>query len=240
VSDEYRSQFINRRVEEREQAYIDSLFGSADFRIEPGAAAVAKRLVDRFELGRLSPVQRSLVLARYREGDVTLGELLDHLTHQGANARQAIAGSDTSALQGMLRNVVRTQLLIRAAREREYEPSPERADSLTREARMDLRVAAVTSGLSRSDVAHSDSALVAAVDRALLEALTRQRSPDPMIRVAPLLRERHTVQVYPDRFSLVAKRLAELRSGTSIENGPVSRNDGASSGGSRTPEAEVR
>lgn len=215
---DYRGELVNRRIEEAERAYIDSLFESADLRFSPAGPQLARALAGAPELERLSPWRRRARLATYDGGALTVGELADYVVSGGTNARSLFVGQDTSGVRTLLRELVRNELLVRAARDLGYDLAPEVVDSIGAEARRDMRMVATLSGMDRDSLRQGPPAIVTTVDSTLSRALTRRLSPRPMERVSTALERGHTIVVHPARFRTTARRLAELRRG---ERGPA-------------------
>ncbi len=211
VLEEYRSMVVERRANELESAYIDSLFADADMRVMPGALARAKNLVRDPRITRLSAAEREEVLVRYRGGSLTTGEYADFLTKGSQNTWRFVARADSVTLAGVLRELVRNELLVRAARSSGYGLSDSHLDSLRADEQQRLYAAAVTSGLRRPLLISEGTTVNEAVDQALSEVIDRQRSPLPMLQVTPALRLGHVIQIYPDRFPRVLERLRALR-----------------------------
>lgn len=211
VRDEYALSLVGRDAATLETVYIDSLFRAARVRYAHGSVRWVKGLAMTGQLPQLSPAQREAALVRYRGGRLTLGEWADFVMRNTPRAQQAFAGSDSASVAQLLRELVRNELLARAARQRGYSVEPATLDSLQEMAKRELATAAAVSGLHRDRLASGAETVPAAVDRAIREVLTRQRSPQPLARVVPALRPARSVQLYRDRFPAVVQRLAELR-----------------------------
>ncbi len=210
VRDEYRMAIIDREVTPREDAFIDSLFQAAHVRFADDAVALVRRMVFDPRLERLTSAERDAVLARYRGGELTLGEWADFVQRHSPEARRAFAG-DTASVRRFLHEMIRNELLVKAAHDLGYSLPKAKVDSLRENGMRDLHTAAAVSGLRRSRLVSGEESIPQAVDRVLKEVLTRQRSPAPLERVVPSLKPGHVIQVYPDRFPAVAERLAALR-----------------------------
>lgn len=212
VRGSYRMSLINRDVQVVEGAYIDSLFAAANVRDVPGAVRLVRRMVFNPRLENLSPAERKAALVRYRGGELTLGEWADFITPRSDNMRNAFAG-DSAEVVRVLHEIVRNELLAKAARDLGYGVPQSKVDSLENIARRDLFSAAAVSGMRRHSLDSGDQTIEEAVDQILEQLLTRQRSPAPLRRVALGLKSGHTIQIYPDRFPEVIERLQAIRSG---------------------------
>jgi hypothetical protein len=218
IRDEYRLLIVGREVTPLEQAFIDSLFEAADVRFTDGAVSLVRRMVYDPRLERLTAAERNTVLARYRGGELTLGEWAHFVIRRSPHSRRAFS-ADSAAVDGYLRELIRNELLVKAARDLGYALPKAKADSVRESGKRDLHTAAAVSGLRRSRLVSGEETVPEAVDRILNELLTRQRSPSPLERVTPALKPGHTIQVYPDRFPAVIERLVALREEQTREGG---------------------
>lgn len=233
VAANYRSEVKDRRAAATELSYIDSLFTAADPRFSAGAVSLARRLASSWQMEHLSPARRRSVLVRFNGGELTAGDYVDFLLTSPQNIREAFAGADTLQVRRLLREIVRNELLTKAARDNGYKVSETTLDSLRLAAQREIHLAGGRVGMRRADLIQGDSAIVRAVDEAVERVLTQRASPDPLRHVLPALASGQLVQIYPDRFAAVARRLAELRgsaAGTatpSTSSGSAPHSDGS-------------
>ncbi len=211
VREEYEDELTSQRASELEAAYIDSLRQAANLTVAPGAVSRAKQLIMDPRISRLTPAERRAVLVHYRGGALTVGEYADFVTQGSQNTRRFISGSDSAGVDGVLRELVRNELLVAAARNRGHTLDEAMLDSLRADAQRQMYASAVTAGLRRLLLVADSVSVEDAVDRAILEVLNRQRSPVPVLQITPALRRGHVVQVYPDRFPRVVESLLSLR-----------------------------
>lgn len=240
VRAEYRNEIADRRTQEVENAYIDSLFEAADLRFRPGAISLARNLAASPRIERLPSAERDAYVARFRGGELTVGDLADFIMRTAPNGKRAFSG-DSARIQLILRELVRNRLLVNAAERHGYETDPEWADSVAGRMLRDVRMVAVRAGYDRSRLRSTGSTLLAQVDSVVLGMIRNDRTPVPLERVAVALRKGRTVQVYPERFPEVARRVAEIRreggDRTAVERGGP-RGDPADPAG--TIELDVR
>ncbi len=219
VREEYRSALVERRAGELEAAYIDSLRQAAGLRLAPGAISRAKQLIIDPRVSRLTPAERRAILVHYRGGALTVGEYLDFVIKGSQNTRRFISGADSAGVAAVLRELVRNELLVAAARKRGHSLTQPQLDSLRADAQRQMYASAVTSGLRRSLLVSDGTAVGDAVEYMLGEVLNRQRSPIPVLQITPALRRGHVIQVYPDRFTRVVERLVALRQAAADADG---------------------
>jgi len=210
VREEYRLGLMERRVEDLEKTYIDSLFDAARVRAVNGVVDLVKSTVNSPRLRRLSPAEQSAALARYRGGSLTLGEWA-HWAIRRFPDSQGLFGGDSTAVVTNLIELVRNELLVRAARELGYAAPKEAFDTLQARGYRELTSVVIVSGLQRDQLVSGELSIQEAVDRVLIEVLTQERSPAPLARAAPALKSGHTYKVYPERYAEVVERLIAIR-----------------------------
>lgn len=218
-ADDYRQELLSQRMRGREGVYIDSLFEAADPRFARGFHTRVKQLATATRLGRLSRGERRAPLVRYNGGALTVGEWADFVIRAGSNARSVFASRDSAGVATLLREMVRNELLVRAAREEGIELAESTRDSLNAATLRNLQQTTLAAGLRRQVPAGEATSMTRNVDRALVEVITRQRGQRPVERLYPDLKRGHVINVYPHRFKPVLKRLAALREGSG-ENEP--------------------
>ena len=211
VAERYRTRLIEGKMTERENAYIDSLFEAASPDFRRGFVPLMRRFAASSRLARLSPAERQTPLVRFRGGTVTVGEWADFVIRNGPNVRNAFIGGDSTAVVAVLREMVRNELLVKAAREEGLRVSEATMDSLAGAAERDLFGAAVASGLRRPLIQPDQESVQRAVDGVIHDLVTGQRGARPIERLLPALRAGHAIQIHPARFRAVAERVALLR-----------------------------
>lgn len=210
VQEEFRQNYMTDRLPGLEQAYIDSLFRAARVKYAPGAVQLVRQMAFAPQLERLSAAQGSAVLVRYRGGELTLGEWSAFVIRGSTENRRAFT-QDSVKVAGYLREMIRNELLVKAALDRGYSVPQATADSLRNNARRDLFTAAAVVGLRRDPLVSGELTVSAAVDAALERLLSRRLSPAALERVSLALRQGRAIQFYPDRSHAVVERLTALR-----------------------------
>ncbi len=212
AKDGYLNKILDERVPAREERYLDSLQAAAQIRFAPGAEELTRQLARSVKLTRLSPAERGAKLIIFKGGSVTAGDFADFLLRRRNSTRRLFLSDDSAEVRArLLETIVRNKLLVSAALSQGYSLNDVQADSIERDARRELYAAATVSGFFRTDLVPGDSAIKAGVDRAIKQALARQRSPEPVRRLSPALWPAHSIQIYPHRFPAVAARLAQIR-----------------------------
>lgn len=210
VEQEFRRNYIAERLPGLEQAYIDSLEQAARVQFTPGAVQLVRRFAFAPQLERLPAAQASAVLARFRGGELTLGEWAAFVIRGSTESRRAFT-QDSVKVAGYLMGLVRNKLLVKAARDLNYSVPQATVDSLTEAARRDMFTAAATVGLRRDRLVDGDQTVPQAVDSAIESLLARRLSPAALERIELALRQGRAIQFYPDRSRAVIARLTALR-----------------------------
>ncbi len=211
VRDYYRRVYVQRSIRELEKAYLDSVFGIRNVRVESGATNLVKRLAHSPELERLSAVRSTAVLARYRGGVLTVGEWVESVQGNAPISRQRFAVSDSATVHELLRQMVGDKLLIKVASDVGYTLSDEEYDRIVDHGHRKLEMAADQAGLRRQELLSAEDTIPSAVERAVRNA-DRNRGPAfALDHVWLALREGRTFQVYPDRFPAVVLEALAIR-----------------------------
>ncbi|MGD8868698.1 MAG: peptidylprolyl isomerase [Gemmatimonadales bacterium] len=210
VEQEFRRNYIAERLPGLEKAYIDSLEQAARVEFTPNAVRLVRQLAFAPRLERLPAAQASAVLARFRGGELTLGEWAAFVIRGSSDGRRAFT-QDSVKVAEYLMGLVRNKLLVKAANDLNYSVPQATVDSLTDAARRDLFTAAATVGLRRDPLVSGEWTVPQAVDAALELLLARRLSPASLEKVELALRQGHAIQFYPDRSRAVIARLTAIR-----------------------------
>ncbi len=224
---QFTAELEGRKLAAAESTYIDSLFARADTRYTVGAAARMKRLAADPRVERLTPLERSAPLASFDGGFVTVGDLADYIVRGAPNSRSLIAGANEQGLISILNEMIRSELLVKAANDLGYSISEQEIASIEDKARRLLYAAVTVSGFTREELT-DDDAIMEVVDRVIIQILNGERSAKGVERVYLVLRQDHTIQVYPDRFPLVYQKLVALREGAAGDGEDSPAGEGAS------------
>jgi hypothetical protein len=163
---------------------------------------------------RLSGRARQRGLLQWTGGAYTAGEFLDLLRSEPGTLRDDILRGTDADLEGFLRGQARRKLLVEEARRSGLEPSPAAVDSLTQDARGQLREATRSLGLLTPERAPGEE-LERAIARAVREALADNLSG--ATRIVPLgvvgfqLREGVPIAILGEGVGQVLLRVAQTR-----------------------------
>jgi peptidyl-prolyl cis-trans isomerase C len=191
--------------------YLDSLEAQAAPRIDQRAADAVRNLARN---PTAVSGQETDTLIHYDGGGVTTRHLQQYIGSQSPEVRSEIANAAAERiLMGVLRPLIRQQLLDAEVRRHGLEPGPGEIEAEAANLRQMLRDAARELGLLRINVEGVGRA--AAVDQAVSEVLARiAASQRQVIGLGPLsnvLRQHYGYELRDDRTILVARRLEELR-----------------------------
>lgn len=203
------------RQQVQEQAlvrYLDGLEAQAEPRLDQRAVDAVRDLARNPTAVR---GQERDTLIYYDGGGVTTRHVQQHLGSQSPEVRSEIANAATDRIVvGVLRPLVRQQLLDAEVRRHGLEPGPAEIEAEAARLRQTLRDAARELELLALSV-ESDQGRAAAVDQAVREVLAQiagnMRQVVGLGPLANVLREHYGFEIRDDRTILVVRRLDELR-----------------------------
>jgi hypothetical protein len=213
VAPNFRSFVQEQRTVTAESTFIAGLEGRSAPVMADGALGVAREMA-RSPDTRLSGRARQRGLLQWTGGAYTAGEFLDLLRSEPGTLRDDILRGTDADLEGFLRGQARRKLLVEEARRSGLEPSPAAVDSLTQDARGQLREATRSLGLLTPERAPGEE-LERAIARAVREALADNLSG--ATRIVPLgvvgfqLREGVPIAILGEGVGQVLLRVAQTR-----------------------------
>jgi hypothetical protein len=210
VRDSYRRLYMQRRIDELETAFVDSLVEAADVRITQGAVKLVKRLAQNTGFRRLSTVTRSAVLARYRGGAVTVGDWATSFNGESLSEQRIFAQLDSAAIHDLLSDLTRDKLIVEAATKLGYTITEDEHDSYVQAARRNLRTLARELGLNRQDLVGGGESGARAIERAVGHASESQALAEALCRLSMPLFRTGTFQVHEDRYPAIIDRVLAI------------------------------
>jgi len=213
IAEDYRAYVQARRFAEAESTFVAGIEGRSAPTLREGALAAARELAQAPET-RLSGQAARRPLVEWPGGAYTAGEFLELLRSEQGGLRDEILRRGDEELGELLRGQARRQLIVQEARAAGLEPPRERVDSLTSEARRQLREATRAVGLFPLDRAPGEERGIA-VQRAVREALADNLSG--ATRIVPLglvgyqLRQGVPIAVYDPGIGQVMLQVAQVR-----------------------------
>jgi hypothetical protein len=209
-----RAQIQQERVMAAESILVASVAEGAELEVVEGSPALVRRIADDPGL-RLSRRARSRPVVTYDGGELIVADLVTFMQSRNTQFRiQIYQAPDDAIEQDLLVGLAQRKLMAQRARERGYEVSEARQDSLTEELRN--RIVAVARNLGvNSVVPREGESRAEAHDRhvseILREMLSGSRDVTPLGSFSFVLREHYASEVYPQGVARVMQRIAELR-----------------------------
>jgi parvulin-like peptidyl-prolyl isomerase len=213
IREELRMQLEMERTAQAESIFVAGLEGPADITIEDDAYEVMRELARRPE-SRLSSRAARRSLARYQGGAHTAGDYREFLMGQPAQLRQQIEAATDEQLEGLLRNLTRSELLVGEARRRGLEVDDEEMDAFRAELRAQYRELAEALGLTNITPREGESLedAVARETRDLMARIVRNEAEVfPLQGLSLPLREHYGARVSPSAAQRTVERVDELR-----------------------------
>lgn len=217
---EFRQQVIQRREQQKFQAYVDSLTKQADVKVLDGAPAAAKDIVQRPEED-LSKGQRGRPLVEYKGGAVTAGDVLDLARRSPPRDQRQLSSMPDEQMSKVLEQLAQNQLVLKDARELGLGPSDAETDSIRVDLRGRLRTATERIGLMPIHPQPGETANQA-IDRnvqSILDSILAGRAS--VLNLGALsyeLRQKFNGRVYPNTFTKVIDAWKKQKAAASSSN----------------------
>jgi len=213
VAGGFREYVQAQRTMSAESTFIAGLEGRFVPMLAEGAFGVARELA-RSPQTRLSGGAAQRPLLEWTGGAFTAGELLQIFRSEQPGLRDEVVTGTDEDLEGFLRSQARRELLVEEARRRGLEPPRDRVDSITVEARRQLRDATRSLGLLSLDQAPGEEhqrAIARAVREALVDNLSGATRIVPLGVVGFQLRQGVPIAFFDAGIGQVLLRVAQAR-----------------------------
>jgi len=136
---DFRQYLVQRAAQDAETRYLDSLNNAASVEVRPGGLAVVRELAQKPD-SRLRGRAATREIATYTGGAFTSGNFVGFIQTQPPHVQSAFATANDEQLQGVVKQLVQKELLVREAQqhgiqlsqEEENEINPRRATSSPR------------------------------------------------------------------------------------------------------------
>jgi peptidyl-prolyl cis-trans isomerase C len=212
--DQFRAVVQNRRVAVAESTYVAEVMEAAGLEVRAETFESARKLAETPSMA-LSRRAGNRALVTYDGGSYTLSEFQTWIQAQAPNLHAEVQGANDEQLDGLLRNLVRTELLLNSAVEAGVEVPPDRRDSLSAAIRSGVRSVAGQLnflGLGAGEDATPTGDLNQAVHGILVDVVQNRREVFPLGGVSAALRKQYGGDVFPAAFDLAVERIQTLRS----------------------------
>ena len=213
IREELRASLRQERVMQAESIFVADIEGAANLRTEEGAAGTMREVAEG-DTAPLTGRAASRPLVRYEGGAFTAADFQDFLATQPANLRMQIAAASDEDLEGLLDNLVRSELLVAEARRRGIEPDAEESRTVSEGIRAQYRQFAESIGIADLEPAQGET-LNQAVDRRIREVLELvirgETDVFPLQGLSLPLRARYGAAISDDGVERTAARVEALR-----------------------------
>lgn len=221
VREEVREQLRSTRTLDAEADFIDDMEGRGDVQLADDAVE-RMRGVAEDPAAPLSRREAGAALVTFRGGEVTLADFHDLLGLQGQMMAMQVAQAPDEALEGFLRDLARSEMLVAEARERGLEADADELAAVRNDIHEQYRAIAEALGLDAIERQEGES-LEDAVARAMSDLMGRivrgESDVYPLDALAGPLRATWRGAVSEDAPQVVAERVAEARGTTPMEEG---------------------
>lgn len=214
--DQVRASFLEELKTERilaaESAYIAGLVDPAKVQVEEGAIAAARELARQPAVSLARRAARR-ALTRYRGGTFTAREFLEFVQARPPAFRNRIVSAPDDAVEGLLKDLTRAELLVNEARHQGIQVSEVERDSMIADARRFFLNAAGALGLRNLQPAPGETRQDAAQRHilSLLKAMVRgEREVVALGTVSFTLRKRYDARVHSQNVPRVVDRVTQL------------------------------
>jgi hypothetical protein len=216
VREDFREYAQQQRITQAEEEYVRNLTEPLNIQVQDGAAEVAKELA-RKPLTALGGRAAARPLVRYQGGSFTAAEFRNVMRSWQPQQRAQLAGAGDDQIEVLLQGLTRNKILVAEAHRRGFALSAEQQDSLSREARQQLRMAAQMTGLSGIQPEAGET-LAQAIERRVGEFMQQiLRGEQAVLPLGPLtysLREQFGGEIFERAYPTVVSRVEAQRPAT--------------------------
>jgi len=213
IREELRASLRQQRVMQAESIFVADIEGAANLRTEEGVSGIMREVAEG-DTAPLTGRAASRPLVRYEGGAFTAADFQGFLATQPANLRMQIASASDEDLEGLLDNLVRSELLVAEARRQGIEPDAEESRTVSEGIRAQYRQFAESIGIADLEPAQGET-LNQAVDRRIREVLELvirgETDVFPLQGLSLPLRARYGAAISDDGVERTATRIEALR-----------------------------
>ena len=210
MKDQFRSQVIQARYAEQEDAYLTQLTEGKRLEVAEGAVDVARDLA-RKPGTQLNNRQAQRPMVTYTDGALTAGEYLTLMQQRPPQDRGSVAGASDDQLRDWLRLLARDEILIQEAQAIGITTPQEEQDSARMELRRQLQGAAREAGLLGAGGDNGTQVTQQRVMSLLEGIISGQRNVVQIGSASFLLREQYGAEIFERAIPVVVARVQELR-----------------------------
>jgi hypothetical protein len=226
VREELRAALRQSRTLEAESIFVADVNASAGIEYTENAWALMREAASQVETG-LSGRAANQVLATYDGGRFTAGDFVEFLETQAPALIPQVEPASDEDLQGLLENLVQSEVLVAEARRRGLEADPEETREIVEGVREQYRQVAEAIGIQAIEPAEGET-LAEAIDRSVMDLMARVVRGEvdvfPLQQLAIPLREQFGHRISDEGVERAVARVEELRAaatgGESVETPP--------------------
>lgn len=214
--EQFRRFLVQRATQDAERGFLDSLTTRASLEPRPGAIRLVREMAQQLAQQpgtRLPGRAADRVVAGYRGGELTVGEVAEELRNLPQPALGQFEQASDEQVEGLIRQLAQQELLRGEARRQRITLSPAESQRIRGQARDAFRQVLQLTGFNqRLPRGEAGSEARQALVRELLEGVvTGQRQLPPLNRLGVALRSAYGAETNPATFPDVIRRMEELR-----------------------------
>jgi hypothetical protein len=213
IRDQLQMQIVMDRTAQAESIFVAGVEERGAIQIQDGAFAVLREIAKNPE-ATLSSRAAGRTLVRYTGGSYTAGEYRDFILQQPPQIRPQIEMAQDQDLEGLLENLVRSELLVGEAKSRGLTPNREEIDELANELRSQYREFAEALGLTGIQPGQGETlnqAILRQVNELLARVVRGEQDIFPLQALAQPLRAQFKAQTSEAGVTKTVERITALR-----------------------------
>ena len=207
----FRQFLVQRRVQEAETAYLDSLTAAANVRVRPGGLDVVREIAGRPDVtlrGRAAGRE----IATYDGGAYTTAEFAEFIRGQPPQTQSAFATATDEQLESAIQQLTRTELLMAEAQRRNLTVPAEEEERIRVETRGQISMLLEQTGLAQLAGQRGNQAAIDEHVRTLIaEGVAGRAQLVPLGRLGIMLRDLYPSEINEGTFGRVISQLEQIR-----------------------------
>jgi parvulin-like peptidyl-prolyl isomerase len=218
---QFRQFLVDRRVQEAEMAYLDSLSAASNVQVQPQGLAIVKEIAAN-PSAALRGRAGSRPIVTYTGGAFTSGDFAKFIQTAGPQMQGMFAQAPDEQLDGVIKQLAQKELLLREAANRGITLSPEEEEEFRRELRSSLQMVVTTTGFTNADLS-TPNAVESFVSQLLEGAVSGQIQLMPIGQLSQHLRETYRAEINDAALNAVVARMEAIRAaqGTTMPSGSI-------------------
>jgi peptidyl-prolyl cis-trans isomerase C len=207
--DQFRQQMVQRRVQEAETAYLDSLMEASNVEIRSGGLSAVREIAQRPATVRGRAANREI--ASFQGGSYTSGTFVNFIRRQPAHVQSAFVTASDEQLEGVIKQLAFNQVLVREARQRGVELTAQEEQELQSNAREMINELVQGSGFAQQNGGAINGAIGTHVQGMIAAAMRGERQLAPLGPLGLALREKYAAELNEGTVARTVQRIEALR-----------------------------